>query len=160
MKTRFLSFAALSLVAFSFAAGCGGGSSAFGRDAKIKIHLERTDSTQNLTDYEIYITKNRNVTLDTSDRESFASTQNRPSWSDEYNANRSNTKLELEFRTRSSQPPYFVFVRVPSTSSAYETLRFWVDVDGNEGKKITQNLTIGTTQRLTNVTINRESADY
>jgi len=155
-----LSWGLLALTTPFAISGCGGSDAGLGHNALIRVHLERTDSTQKMTDFELYITKNADATLNTLDPEDYISTLNRPSWCDEYVSGRATTDLQIDFRTRSSQPPYFVFVKVPNTGAAYETLRFSIDVDGTSGKKITQNLTINTTQRLTAVKINRSSADY
>lgn len=140
-------------------AGCGG-SAGLGTNANIVIHLQRTDSTQNLTQYEVYITQLGDTTLDTSDKEDFASTINQPSWSDNWSGHRSSSELKLGFRTRSTQTPYFVWVKVPNTGAAFETLKLKIDINGNDGKTVTNNLQINTTQRLTGVKINRDSADY
>lgn len=140
--------------------GCGGSSSALGINSKISIQLIRTDGTQDLTKYEVYITKDANTSFDPTDFESFASTTDRPSWSDDYSADRTSSELKLNFRTRSTHPPYFLFVKVPSTASAFETVKLQIDVDEKAGARKSFNLTVGTTQRLSAVRIDRNSASY
>ncbi|CAN5484172.1 hypothetical protein BH11ARM1_BH11ARM1_07740 [soil metagenome] len=141
-------------------AGCGGGGSVTGHNAHMTVHLRRTDSTQNLINYEMYFTRNGKTSFDIADMSSFASTSNRPNWIDDYSVSRSNTELTLTFTTRSNQPPYFMWVKVPSTPSAYETLELQIDVDGETGKQIRPDLAINSTQRLTNVRIDRSSVNY
>jgi|GEM_PF-4640947 len=140
--------------------GCGGSSSALGINSKMSVQLIRTDTTQDLTKYEIYLTKDANTSFDPSDLESFASTTDRPSWSDEYSSDRTSSQLTLNFRTRSTQPPYFLFIKVPATGAAFETVKLQIDVDSKAGTRKTFNLTPGTTQRLTSVRIDRNSAEY
>lgn len=156
---RLLSLGFLATSILFAAAGCGGGG-ALGHNAKMSVRLQRTDGTQNMNNFEIYITKNAGTTLDVTDPQGYASTTNRPNWCDEYSSTRSSVDLRLDFTTRSTQTPYFVWVKVPNTGAAFETVRFWVDVDGAPGRQITQDLTIGATQRLTGVKIDRDSASY
>lgn len=134
--------------------GCGG-SAGIGRNSAIKVRLMRTDSTQKLTSFELYITKDAETTLTDA-----TSTVSRASWTDDYSTSRSDQELKLGFTTRSTQTPYFVWVKVPNTGAAFETVKLAIDVDGTDGKTVTKNLTINTTQRLTGVKINRNSADY
>lgn len=148
-------FAALALNA-----GCGGSSLFSGLNSAIEIKLTRTDGTQVMTNYELYMTKEGDTGLDTADPEDFASTLNQPSWCDDYTASRSATELNLRFTTRSGQPPYFLFVRVPNTGAAFETLRLQINVDDTDGDQKTYDLTIDATERLTSVRIERNSAIY
>lgn len=139
--------------------GCGG-SSGLGFNSAIRIHLRRTNSAQLMTQYEVYITKNADPALNVDIAESYASTTNRPSWSDEYKATRNDGELELDFKTRSTQTPYYVFVKVPNTGNPRESVQLQIDVDTQSGKRVTRNLESDSTQRLFNVQINRNSATY
>jgi len=113
-----------------------------------------------MTQYELYLTKSSDTTLDTLDPEDFVSTQNTPSWSDNYASNRSTTELNISYTTRSNQTPYYIWVKVPNTGSAFETLNLQIDVDGVDGPAVGYDLTINTTQRLVGVRIDRNSATY
>ncbi|MBS1715197.1 MAG: hypothetical protein JST30_12760 [Armatimonadetes bacterium] len=148
-----LALASLSLT------GCGG-SSSLGRNSDIVVHLKRTDGTQNMTQYELYLTKSNDTTLDTLDLEDFVSSQNAPSWSDNYASNRSTTELNISYTTRSDQTPYYVWVKVPNTGAAFETLNLQIDVDGVDGPAVAYDLTINTTQRLVGVRVDRNEATY
>ena len=139
--------------------GCGG-SDIIGRNSDIIVHLMRTDGTQVMTSYELFITKNGDTNLNQNDPEDFASTLNQPSWADAYNSSRSSTELQVAFTTRSNQTPYFVWVKVPNTGANFETLKLQIDVDGNDGTQQTFDLNINSTQRLTGVRINRNNAVY
>jgi len=139
--------------------GCGG-SDIIGRNSDIIVHLMRTDGTQVMTSYELFITKNGDTNLNQNDPEDFASTLNQPSWADAYNSSRSSTELQVAFTTRSDQTPYFVWVKVPNTGANFETLKLQIDVDGNDGTQQTFDLNINSTQRLTGVRINRNNAVY
>lgn len=149
--------ATVSVLFGLFVVGCGG--SALGRNSNMSIHLQRTDGTQVMTQYELYVTKNSEQ-LDVLDSENFASTSNQPSWIDGYSATRTSTELVLNFRTRGGQSTYLVYVKVPNTSSQFETLRFRVDVDGTTGADQDFDLNINDTSQLPNVGIERNSANY
>lgn len=126
----------------------------------MSVHLIRTDGTQNLTNFEVSLTRNGATTFSTLDSESYASTTNAPSWISNYSVARSSSELVLNFTTRSDQPPYFVFLSVPNTGAAFETLKFRVDIDGSTGATATYNMPINATTRLTTVQINRNTASY
>lgn len=149
----------LTLVVGLVLLGCGG-SGALGRNSNMSVRITRTDGTQDLTQFEVFVTKNAATSFSTLDSESYGSTTNRPSWMDNYSVTRSTTDLVLNFTTRSDQTPYYVFIGVPNTGAAFETLRFRVDVDGNTGNAPTYNIPINGVTRLTNVQINRNSASY
>jgi hypothetical protein len=147
------------LIVLLLTVGCGGNGIG-GRNSSIVVHLSRTDGTQVLTTYELYITKSGDTTLNKVDPEDYASTLNQPSWSDNYTSSRSSTELQLSFTTRSDQVPYFVWVKVPNTGASFETLNFQIDVDGAVGAKKTYDLNINSTQRLVGVRVNRNAALY
>ncbi|MBS1724764.1 MAG: hypothetical protein JSS66_17620 [Armatimonadetes bacterium] len=148
----------LALVAATLV-GCGG-DSVLGTNSDMVVRLIRTDGTQDLMQYELYITKSADTTLNTADSEDYASTQNAPTWCDNWSGARSSTELRLGFTTRGGQTPYYVWVRVPNTGAQFETLKLQVDVDGVAGNQSTFDLNINDTQRLTGVRIDRNDATY
>ncbi len=150
---------ALALGLSLLVAGCGG-SSSLGANADFSVRLTRTDGSQDLTGYEMYLTRNGGTTLDLFNSEAYASTQNRPSWSDAWTGSRSTTELRVDFRSRSDQPPYFLWVQVPNTTSQFETLQLVVWINGQAGAAKRYNLTINATERIQAVRINRDSAEY
>lgn len=152
-------FVIATLVFLFVLSGCGG-SSVFSRDSDIVMKLMRTDGTQVMTQYEIFVTKSNDTSLNQGNSEDYMSSTNEPSWADAYSASRSATQLQVNWRTRSDQVSYFVFVKVPNTGSQFETLKLQIDVDGDEGPERTFDLNINTTQRLTGVRIDRNSAQY
>lgn len=113
-----------------------------------------------MRNYEVYITKNGATTFSTGNHESFASTSNRPTWCDGWSANATNTELTLNFRTRSTQTPYYVWVKVPNTASRFETLELRINVDRTNGPSRRYDLNINQTTRLPSVRIERNSASY
>lgn len=139
--------------------GCGG-SGIGGRNSDIVVHLVRTDGSQVMTNYELFMTKSGDTSLNQNDPEDFASTLNQPSWIDNYNTSRSSTELQLDFTTRSDQVPYFIWVKVPNTGASFETLSLQIDIDGTAGNSKTFDLNINSTQRMVGVRINRNSASY
>lgn len=139
--------------------GCGG-STSLGKNSAIVVHLLRTDGTQIMTQFEVYITKNGATTFNTANLESFASTRNQPTWMDDYSSARSSTKLDLGFTTRSGQSDYLVFIKVPNTGAAFESLKLQIDVDGKAGKVVDFNADINQISRLDGVKISRNSATY
>ena len=155
---RFLGYAAAA-VALALLAGCGG-SSSLGKNSAILVHLLRTDGTQDMTQFEIYVTRNGATNFNLADFESYGSTTNHPSWMDVYSATRSTTDLDLGFTTRSNQPPYFIFVKVPNTGAAFETLKLRIEVDSNAGPDVTYNFPITATTQIGGAIINRNSASY
>ena len=157
MRLRFLP---LMVIAVVLSVGGCGGTSSLGKNSDMVVHLKRTDGTQTMTQYELYLTKSNDTTLDTLDPEDFVSTQNTPTWSDNYASNRSTTELNISFTTRSDQTPYYIWVKVPDTGAAFETLSLQIDVDGVDGPAQTYDLTIDTTQRLVGVRIDRNEAFY
>jgi len=126
----------------------------------MSIHLIRTDGTQNLTNFDVAITRNAALSFSTLDPQSYASTTNAPTWISNYSVTRSTSELVLNFTTISDQPPYYVFLSVPNTGAAFETLKFRVDVEGSTGATATYNMPINATTRLTTVQINRNTASY
>ena len=150
----------LSIVACLMAlSGCGG-SDSLGRNSDIALRLIRTDGTQVMTQFEVFVTRAGDTTLNQADAEDFMSTVNEPSWADTYSASRSATQLQLNWRTRSDQVPYFVFVKVPNTGANFETLKLQFNVDGETGEERTFDLNINSTQRLAGVRIDRNEAVY
>lgn len=147
------------IVAAVATSGCGG-SSSLGRNSEIVVNLIRTDGTQVMTQFEVFVTRNADTSLNQGDPEDFISTANEPSWADQYSATRNATQLTLNFRTRSDQPPYYVFVKVPNTGASFETLKLRIDVDGEQGPDRTFDLDISRTSRLAGVRINRNEAIY
>ncbi|MES1147323.1 MAG: hypothetical protein ABUL49_01085, partial [bacterium] len=95
-----LVLAVFALMALSGCGGSGGGS-----NSNFVIHLNRTDGTQDMTQFEVYITRNAATTFNLADSESFGSTGNHPTWMDQYSAVRATTELTLNFRSRSDQTP-------------------------------------------------------
>ena len=124
------------------------------------VHLKRTDNSQDLMQYEIYITKNRDTSLDTNDPEDSISSSNKPSWVDRYSAHRTSSELTLKFRTRDEQVPYLVFVKVPTTGHAKETLTLSIDVDATVGVDRPILVDSNSTKMLTGVHIERNTAAY
>ncbi len=152
-------FLLLTLLCVSLVIGGCGGTSSLIPDADIRVYLTRTDGTQIMTNYEMFITRNGG-TLDQSNLENHMSSVNRPSWADQYSATRATEELQIFFRTRSDQTPYFVYVLVPNTPSAFETLRLRIDVNGSTGPNRTFDMPINATTQLVGVRIDRNSASY
>lgn len=140
-------------------AGCGG-SSQLGNSSDAVIRLIRTDNSQDLMQYEVYITRNADVNLDTANLEDFISTQNTPSWVSQYASNRMSRQLTVGFRTINQDTPYYVFIKAPNSGNATENLNLQIDMDANNGpvKLITVNT--NTTERITSVRIERNEAFY
>ncbi|MBS1715198.1 MAG: hypothetical protein JST30_12765 [Armatimonadetes bacterium] len=152
----------LSLAVFAaliLGAGCGG-SSQLGNSSDMVVRLVRTDTSQDLMQYEVYITRNADATLDVNNPEDFASTQNTPSWVDQYQSNRMSRQLTLGFRTVNQFTPYYVWIKVPNGANATENLQLQIDMDANNGplKMITVNN--DSTERLVGVRIERNEAFY
>lgn len=157
MKSRVAFLGLFVAMAASF--GCGGASS-LGRNSDIVVNLIRTDGTQVMTQFEVFVTKDADTGLNQGDPEDFISTANEPSWADQYSATRNATQLTLNYRTRSDQTPYYVFVKVPNTGANFETLKLRIDIDGVQGPDRTFDLDINRTSRLAGVRINRNDAVY
>lgn len=149
----------IAIALVSSTLGCGGAATLL-KNSDMIVHLLRTDGTQDLTQYEVYLTKNADTTLNIADSEDFSSTLNHASWTDGYSATRTATELRINFRTRSDQPPYFIFIKVPNTGAIFETLKLKVDVDGVAGHESTYDLPINQTTRLGNTEIGRNDATY
>ena len=142
-------------------AGCGGsGSTIIGTNSDMVVHIKRTVNTQDLMQYEVYVTKNRDTTLDENDPEDSISTSNKPTWVDHYSAHRTSSELILRFRTRDDHVPYFVFVKVPTTANAQENLTLQIDVDAVVGVERPILVDSNSTQMLTGVHIERNTAVY
>ena len=139
--------------------GCSG-SGPLGFNSPVTVHLMRTDGTQDMTQFEVYLTRNGSISLNTLNPGAYVSTVNRPSWCDVYSSSRSATELTLNFTTRSDQPPYYMFVKVPNTGAAFETLALKIDMNTVAGPTYTYNVPINATTRLTAVNIGRNSATY
>lgn len=148
----------LVLMACLFLAGCGG-SSGLGANSNITVRLSRTDGTQIMTQYELFITR-ENEGLNEFDPENHMSTINEPTWADNYSASRASDQLNIGFRTRSDQPPYRLYVRVPNTTSAFETLALRVTVDGTDGPVRTFDFIPGQITQIPGARIERNSATY
>lgn len=111
--------------------GCGG---LFSTNSTILIHLKQNVSTQVMNvGYEIYVVP-AGGTLNLANPTTFATTQNNPNLLDNYVSTRtSTTEIDLQFSTRSSQTPYYIYIGIPSESGATDTVQVSVDVDASTG---------------------------
>ena len=155
---RIISALALTAI-IALCTGCGG-SSQLGNSSDMVIRLIRTDTSQDLMQYEIYVTRNSDTTLDTANPEDFASTQNTPSWVDQYQSNRMSRQLTMGFRTVNQFTPYYVWIKVPDTGDATEDLQIQIDMDAQNGPLKMVTLNSNATERLVGVRIERNEAIY
>lgn len=146
-------------VCLALACGCGG-SSQLNNSSDAVIRIIRTDTSQDLMQYEVYVTRNADTNLDVNNPEDYISTQNVPSWCSQHKSNRMSRQLTLGFRTVNQHTPYYVWIKAPSTAHATEQLDLQIDMDAQNGpvKLITVNT--NATERLTSVRIERNEAFY
>lgn len=154
-----LILASASVVLCLVAAGCGG-SSQLSNSSDAVVRLIRTDNSQDLMQYEVYVTRSADTTLDATDPEDYISTQNSPSWVSQYASNRMSRQLTVGWRTINQDTPYYIWIKAPNSGNATERLNLQIDMDANNGpvKLITVNT--NATERLTAVRIERNEAFY
>lgn len=148
-----------ALLALALATGCGG-SSQFNNSSDAVVRLIRTDDSQDLMQYEIYVTRNADTSLDVTNTEDYMSTQNVPSWASQHQANRMSRQLTLGFRTINEHTPYYVWIKAPVTAHASEQLNLQIDMDASNGQVKLITVNTNATQRLTAVRIERNEAFY
>jgi len=124
------------------------------------VRVRRTDNSQDLMQYEVYITRNADTNLDVNDLNDYASTQNTPTWVDQYGSTRTSSQLTVGFRTVNEFTPYYVWIKAPSTGHATENLELQIDMDANNGPVKTITVNTNATERLTGVRVERNEAFY
>lgn len=152
-------FTLTTLVALAFSIGCGG-SSQLNSNSDAVIRIIRTDTSQDLMQYELYVTKNGSNVLNVNNPEGFISTQNMPTWCNEYQANRMSRQLSLGFRTVNLDTPYYAWIKAPITSHGTEQFNIQIDMGANSGQVKLINVTTNATERLMLVRIERNDATY
>lgn len=141
------------------AVGCGG-SSGPGNNSNVVVSITQTNSKQDLTSYELFLTNAGNTTLDETQTDTFASTQNEPIWIDNYGSKKSSKSLEISFRTLGVNAPYYVFVKVPKSTNTTESLSLTISVDGVSKPAKLYSLAQSATTQLPKVQIDRNEAKY
>ena len=137
--------------------GCGG-TSQLGNSSDAVIRLIRTDTSQDLMQFEIYVTRNGDTTLDVNNPEDFISTQNAPSWCSQHASNRMSRQLTVGFRTINEHTPYFHWNKVPNPGDATEDLNLQIDMDAANGPVVLKRVNTNATERLTGARILRNDA--
>lgn len=139
--------------------GCGG-SSQFNNSSDAVVRIMRTDTSQDLMQYEVYITKTGDTTLDVNNPEDFISTQNVPTWVSQHQSNRMSRQLTLGFRTVNEHTPYYLWIKAPATAHATEQLSLQIDMDAQNGQVKLITVNTNATERVTVVRIERNEAFY